>query len=134
MRQQAWDRPVRSEGGTVRRLAFLVLIVLLGLMPVAGYAQTPPTKVAPPPAKAAEAQPVKGAEAQPAKAAEAPAIFDDSQRLLTIGLAAIAGTVVMSVISANFISSTALANLGKGAVVFVGTVGGGLVGNWLVQH
>jgi hypothetical protein len=110
------------------------LIVLLGLMPVAGYAQTPPTKVAPPPAKAAEAQPVKGAEAQPAKAAEAPAIFDDSQRLLTIGLAAIAGTVVMSVISANFISSTALANLGKGAVVFVGTVGGGLVGNWLVQH
>lgn len=113
----------------MRRLVFLVMIVLLGLMPVAGYAQTPSAKAAPqPPARAAEAQPVKSGEET------APTVFDDSRRLLTIGLAAIAGTVVISVFSANFINSSALANIGKGAVVFVGTVGGGLIGNWLAQH
>ncbi len=106
----------------MRRLVFVVLIVLFGLMPVVVSAQTPPVKVTPqPPAKATEAPP-------------APTVFDDSRRLLTIGLLAIGGTVVASVFSTNVIGSSALANLGKGAVVFVGTVAGGLIGNWFAQH
>ncbi len=107
----------------MRRLVFLVLLVLFGLAPAVGYAQTPPVRPAP-------QQPAKVAEVPSA----GPSVFDDSRRLLAIGLAAIGGTVVASVLSVNVISSSALANLGKGAVVFVGTVGGGLIGNWLAQH
>ena len=62
------------------------------------------------------------------------ALRSGMQRRGIPAVAAIAGTVVISVFSANFINSSALANIGKGAVVFVGTVGGGLIGNWLAQH
>ena len=130
-----WSREIRTRGvaiglgpagpvmgGTVRRLVFLVLVIVFGLGSAVSYAQTSPAKPAP-------QQTVKTVDAAPA-----PSVFDDSRRLLAIGLAAIGGTVVATVFSANVISSSALANLGKGAVVFVGTVAGGLIGNWLAQH
>lgn len=116
----------------MRRLVFLVLVILFGLGSAAGYAQTSPAK--PAPQQTVKAADGAAAATKPADAAPAPSVFDDSRRLLAIGLAAIGGTVVATVFSANVISSSALANLGKGAVVFVGTVAGGLIGNWLAQH
>ncbi len=98
----------------MRNLVFAALIALIGLAPGAGFAQTTPA-TKPPPAAAA---------------APAAAHPDDTTRVLAIGLGAISGMVVLTVISGNMISSTALASLGQGALVFIGTVVGGLAGNW----
>ena len=97
----------------MRNLVFAALIALIGLGPAAGFAQTTPA-------------------AKPPAAAAAPAAIhsDDTSRVLAIGLGAISGMVVLTVISANMISGAALANLGQGALVFIGTVVGGLAGNW----
>ncbi|MEI8395851.1 MAG: hypothetical protein WCF85_14015 [Rhodospirillaceae bacterium] len=101
----------------MRKLVLVILVALIGVLPVAGSAQTQP--------------------AQPAQSATAPApaqtagLRDDTMRVLSIGLGAVTGMVVLSVVSTNMISGAALANLGQGALVFIGTVVGGLVGNTL---
>ncbi len=109
----------------MRKLILVLLVVLLGGVPAVGYAQTPPANKAP---VTAPAPATKGGDSQ------ASIVPDDTKHIMTIGLGAIAGMVVLSVISTNVIGSNALANLGKGAVVFVGTVTGGLIGNWLYSH
>lgn len=103
----------------MRKLVFAALIALIGLAPAAGFAQTSPAVKPPPPAAAAPA-----ATAHP----------DDTSRVLAIGLGAISGMVVLTVISGNMISPRALASLGQGALVFIGTVVGGLAGNWFYAH
>ena len=110
----------------MRRLILVVLVVLCGLLPSAGFAQAP----AVPPA-ASHGTPGAPATTPPAAAAATGPHLDETSRVLAIGLGAITGMVVLSVASANMISSSALANLGQGALVFIGTVVGGLTGNWL---
>ncbi len=102
----------------MRKLVFAGLIALIGFGPVTGFAQTTP--VAKPPA----------AVTAPAPAAPHALRTDDTSRVLAIGLGAISGMVVLTVISGNMISRVALASLGQGALVFIGTVVGGLTGNW----
>jgi hypothetical protein len=106
----------------MRKLLLVALIAVIGVLPVAGFAQTPaapPTHPAPP-------------ASAPAPAAAAPSLRpDDTTRVLTIGLGAVTGMVLFSVVSTNMISGQALASLGQGVVVFTGTVIGGLLGNWL---
>jgi len=96
----------------MRKLVLVALIALIGLLPVAGFAQTPPA-------------------ATPAAPVAVAGHFDDTTRVLAIGLGAVTGMVLLSVVSTNMISGAALANLGQGALVFIGTVAGGLSGNWL---
>jgi hypothetical protein len=96
----------------MRRLLLVALIAVIGLLPVAGGAQTPSSP---------SAQPV----------AQASSRLDDTTRVLSVGLGAVTGMVLLSVVSTNMISGAALANLGQGVVVFAGTVIGGLLGNWL---
>jgi hypothetical protein len=96
----------------MRKLLLAALIALVGFLPVMAEAQTPPAPAA----------------AQTAGRA------DDTNRVLAVGLGAVTGMVLLSVISANMISSQALANLGQGVVVFTGTVVGGLAGNWLYNR
>ena len=98
----------------MRKLILAAMIALIGFGPASGFAQTPPA-VKPPPAASAPAAAVH---------------TDDTSRVLAIGLGAISGMVVLTVLSANMISRAALANLGQGALVFIGTVVGGLAGNW----
>lgn len=98
----------------MRTLVFAVLIAILGLLPAVGFAQTP-------------AAPQPAAPAAQTLAAH----VDDTSRVLSIGLGAVSGMVMLSVVSTNMISGAALANLGQGALVFIGTVAGGLFGNWL---
>jgi hypothetical protein len=95
----------------MRKLLLAAIVALVGVAPVGGFAQTP---AAPAPA-----------------AAQATSHSDDTSRVLTIGLGAVTGMVMLSVVSTNMISGAALANLGQGALVFIGTVAGGLAGNWL---
>ena len=103
----------------MRRLLLVALIAVIGFLPVAGGAQTPPSPPAAPPA------------AQSASAASsALSRLDDTTRVLSVGLGAVTGMVLLSVVSTNMISGAALANLGQGVVVFAGTVIGGLLGNW----
>ena len=108
----------------MRTLLLAALIILIGFGPGAGFAQTAPVGKPTPPAASA-----------PAPAA-LPAVVhsDDTSRVLAIGLGAISGMVVLTVISANMVSGAALANLGQGALVFIGTVVGGLAGNWFYIH
>jgi len=96
----------------MRKLVLAALIALIGVLPVAGFAQTP-------------------AAPQPAAPAAISSHVDDTTRVLAIGLGAVTGMVLLSVVSTNMISGAALANLGQGALVFIGTVAGGLFGNWL---
>ena len=96
----------------MRRLLLVAFIAVIGLLPVAGGAQTP------------------SAPSTPA-AAQAASRLDDTTRVLSVGLGAVTGMVLLSVVSTNMISGAALANLGQGVVVFAGTVVGGLLGNWL---
>ena len=96
----------------MRRLLLVALIALIGFLPVAGVAQTPSSPSSPP-------------------AAQAASRLDDTTRVLSVGLGAVTGMVLLSVVSTNMISPAALANLGQGVVVFAGTVLGGLLGNWL---
>ena len=104
----------------MRKLVFAALITLIGFGPVAGFAQTTPAVKPPPPAASA-----------PAATASR---IDDTSRVLAIGLGAISGMVVLTTISGNMISTRALASLGQGALVFIGTVVGGLAGNWFYAH
>lgn len=99
----------------MRTLVLAALIALIGFLPVAGFAQTP-------------AAPQSAA---PAAAQTSTPRLDDTTRVLAIGLGAVTGMVMLSVVSTNMISGAALANLGQGALVFIGTVAGGLFGNWL---
>ena len=99
----------------MRKLVFAALIALIGIAPGAGFAQTTPAAKPPAPAAA-----ITATTAHP----------DDTTRVLAIGLGAISGMVVLTVISGKMISSAALASLGQGALVFIGTVVGGLAGNW----
>ncbi|MEI6559252.1 MAG: hypothetical protein WCO00_12675 [Rhodospirillaceae bacterium] len=101
----------------MRKLVFAALIAVLGFGPGASFAQTTPAIKPPPPATAGPA---------PATATRT----DDTSRVLAIGLGAISGMVVLTVMSGNMISTRALASLGQGALVFIGTVVGGLAGNW----
>ena len=104
----------------MRKLVFAALIALIGFGPVAGFAQTTPAVKPPPPAASAPAA--------------ATSRIDDTSRVLAIGLGAISGMVVLTTISGNMISTRALASLGQGALVFIGTVVGGLAGNWFYAH
>ena len=115
----------------MRTLFLAALIILIGLGPSAGFAQTAPAGKPAPPAVSAPAP-----ATAPAPAVTLPAIIhsDDTSRVLAIGLGAISGMVVLTVISANMVSGAALANLGQGALVFIGTVVGGLAGNWFYIH
>ncbi len=101
----------------MRNLVLAALIALVGLVPAAVSAQTPPS-------------------AKPPTAAPAvlPAQTDDTSRVLAIGLGAISGMVTLTVISGNLISRTALASLGQGALVFIGTALGGMTGNWFYNR
>ncbi|MEI7608434.1 MAG: hypothetical protein WCJ64_13745 [Rhodospirillaceae bacterium] len=103
----------------MRKLILAAMIALIGFGPASGFAQTPPAVKPPPPAASAPAAAVH---------------TDDTSRVLAIGLGAISGMVVLTVLSANMISRAALANLGQGALVFIGTVVGGLTGNWFYTH
>ena len=100
----------------MRRLIFVALIALIGLLPITGSAQTP------------------AASQSPAGTAPAASRFDDTSRVMTIGLGAVTGLVVASVMSTNMITRAAMANLGQGALVFIGTVVGGLAGNWFYSR
>ncbi len=93
----------------MRKLVLVALVAAIGLLPVAGFAQTPQ---------------------QPATPSSISSHLEDTTRVLAIGLGAATGMVLMSVVSTNMVSSAALANLGQGVVVFTGTVVGGLAGNW----
>ena len=104
----------------MRKLVFAALIALagfafVGFAPGAGFAQTTPAVKPQPPAAAATRT-------------------DDTSRVLAIGLGSVSGMVVLTVISGNMISPRALASLGQGALVFIGTVVGGLAGNWFYVH
>ncbi len=103
----------------MRRLLLVALIAVIGLLPVAGGAQTPPSPAAPSASTTAPAS------------AQIAGRLDDTTRVLSVGLGAVTGMVLLSVVSTNMISGAALANLGQGVVVFAGTVIGGLLGNWL---
>ncbi len=105
----------------MRNLVFAALIAVIGLGPVSGNAQTTPS-----------AKP--SAPAAAASTAVSAAYTDDTSRVLAIGLGAISGMVTLTVISGNLITRTALASLGQGALVFIGTALGGLAGNWFYNR
>lgn len=96
----------------MRKLILIALITLIGLAPITVSAQAPAVAPAVAPAPSSLR-------------------IEDTSRVLSIGFGAILGMVTFSVASTNMISRAALANLGKGALVFIGTMVGGLAGNWL---
>lgn len=104
-----------------RLLPALLIAFAVALLPVAGQAQTQPQS--------------PGATA-PTAGTSAPAVVheDDTLHTLAVGLGAITGMVLASVLSTNVVHTPALANLGQGVVVFAGTVIGGLAGNWFMNR
>ena len=94
----------------MRKLSLVIVIAAaLGAMPAPSFAQTAPS-------------------------ADTSARQSAVMRVIAVTSGAIIGMVATATISSALVSRAALVSLGLGGLAVVGTVAGGLVGNWLLDH